>query len=304
MRLEREALRAGGVALAASAVNAHLRRAAERDRRVGTPYIRLVDDGRGGQIEYAVSQPDDPTRPVLIFETGLGASFDSWDWLSQILGHEFWIVRYHRPGTGRTRSGHRPGKLILTILEQLDVDDNDKHLVGHSIGGLFVWNDLAEFPALTDQVSTATVIDATDGDLLAQERQDRAKVRQFRQYCFQEGFAAVTGLGSWTIGPVESEVNYRAAIQRAFLTESSRPRTLLTAVREHAREPIISSEAIRHLNVRRTVVSADDNVIQQRALAQKISADLAVVPRSTHRSIIGRFGPASDVAQILRGVTR
>jgi pimeloyl-ACP methyl ester carboxylesterase len=303
MRLERTASMIGMLALVVSAGNAHLRRVEETRRRQSSPSIGMHRDSAGGRVEYAVSRPENESQPVIVFETGLGASMDTWDWLVQMLADDYWLVRYHRRGHGRTRTSLRPGAIVTELLREIGAEDRALHLVGHSLGGLVIANALNEFPSLVEKVHSVTMIDATDGELLDAERDDPAKVRQFRQSCLQEGLASVTGLSRWTVSPVEAEVNFRAATQRAFLTESSRPRTLRTAVREHAGEPTAGQSILGRLTCRKTVIAAGDNVIQQRRLAEKIGARLVVVPGTSHRAIIGRYAPAAVVADVIREIS-
>lgn len=301
---ERTATHLGLAALTVSSAHALMCRRGEVRRRTGSPLVQLLPDGAGGQVECSLIAPDVSERPIIVFETGLGAPFESWDWLVQLLTGDYWLLRYHRRGLGRTRTRLRPGALVAHLLQQPDLPDQPVHLVGHSLGGLVLANNLSESPELRARTRSATMIDATDAELLGAERQERSKVRQFRQYCFQEGLAAVTGVGRWTANPVETEVNFRATTQRAFLTESSRPRTLRTAVREHAHEPLDGQRHLAGLPITKTVVAAADNVIQQRRLAERLGADLVVVPGSSHRSIIGRYAPATRVAATIREVAR
>lgn len=304
---ERTAAHLGLAALTVSSTHALMRRREEVRRRTASPLVQLLPDGAGGQVECSLIAPEVAERPIVVFETGLGAPFESWDWLVQLLTGDYWLLRYHRRGLGRTRTRQRPGALVTRLLEHpdlADLPDQPVHLVGHSLGGLVLANNLLESPRLADRTVSATMIDTTDAELLHAERQERSKVRQFRQYCFQEGLAAVTGVGRWTANPVETEVNFRATTQRAFLTESSRPRTLRTAVREHAHEPLDGQRHLAGLPITKTVVAAADNVIQQRRLAERLGADLVVVPGSSHRSIIGRYAPATRVAATIREVAR
>jgi pimeloyl-ACP methyl ester carboxylesterase len=302
LRIERESTRIGLLALAASTGNAYLRRVEERRRRATSPLMRLIEDGQGGFVECAASVPADSSRPVLVFETGLGGSVDGWDWFQQALSGDNSVVRYFRQGHGRSRTRLRPGALVERILDELGLGDRTVHLVGHSLGGLVIANSLREFPSLAERADSVTLIDSTDADLLGRERADPEEIRRFRQYCFQEGLAAVTGLGRWTGNPVEAEVNLRSTSQRAFMTESSRPQTLMAAVREHAREPLAGQAHLATLPITKSVVSASDNVTQQRRLAEKLTAGFRVIPGSSHRSIIGRYDSAMAVVAHLRKV--
>ena len=302
MNLERSSAQIGLLALAVSAGNAHLRRGEELRRRASSPMVRQVNDGEGGSVECSASVSPDPERPVVVFETGLGGSVDGWDWFQQSLSEDLTLLRYYRRGHGRTRSRLRPGALVLRILDELDLSSRSIHFVGHSLGGLIIANSLWEFPALADRVSSVTLIDSTDAELLGKERAEASEVRRFRQYCFQEGLASVTGLNRWTGSPVEMEVNLRATAQKAFMTESSRPRTLMVAVREHTHEPLVGQVHLASLPIVKSVLAASDNVIQQRRLADKLSAEFVVIPDSSHRSVIGRYSSAMTVAKHIREV--
>lgn len=296
MSVERSALQIGGVALGASVANAWLRRGEETRRRRSSPYIHVVPDGHGRHVEAMVQASEDSDRPVVVLETGLGGSMDGWDWLAQGLLDDADLVRYYRRGHGRTTSRQRPGRLVLTVLQHARLTGRRVHLVGHSLGGLVIANAVHEFADLARQVSSVTLIDSTDADLLGRERKDVTEVRRFRQYCFQEGLAAATGLGRWTPSPVELEVNLRASAQKAFFTESSRVRTLASAVREQAHEPLTGQKTLASLDVPKRVIAASDNVVQQTRLARKLGAEIDVVPGSSHRSILGRAESARLVA--------
>jgi hypothetical protein len=146
------------------------------------------------------------------------------------------------------------------------------------------------------------LIDSTDADLLANERETPEEFRRFRQYCLQEALSSVTGLGRWTSSPVEAEINLRSTAQKSFMTESFHPRTLLAAVREHAGEPLRGQLYLASLAIPKLVLSASDNVNQQKQLADKLNADFEVVLNSSHRSIIGRNEYANITSKYIRQV--
>ncbi|MCB0685912.1 MAG: alpha/beta hydrolase [Saprospiraceae bacterium] len=83
------------------------------------------------------------SQPVIIFENGHGETISSWDTLMEILGDQFPLFMYDRPGTGNSEADHQfpsmeyNARKLKSILTQLDIKPPFL-LVGHSLGGVYL----------------------------------------------------------------------------------------------------------------------------------------------------------------------
>jgi pimeloyl-ACP methyl ester carboxylesterase len=304
VRIEAMVTAACSTAIAVSTFMSAVRRQEEARRRIAPGGTDVLDDGCGGQIEYTISDTAEQwSRPVIVCENGLGAPLESWDWIAQELRDEFTIVRYHRRGYGRSTSFMRPADAIMTLLDAVS-PDVPISFVTHSMGALVTANSLNESPDLRDLTRTVIMVDGTDAELLGTHRESQHSLGRYRQMSMQEGLASLTGFSRWTASKIENDVNYRATVQKSFLTTSSSPRTLITAYREYMSEPLIGQELIASCRFSKLVVAAGDNVTQQRKFAGRTNSSFSVIDGSNHRSIIGKVTYARALADLIRRMAR
>jgi pimeloyl-ACP methyl ester carboxylesterase len=276
--------------LIVSSAFAWSRRHAEMSRRKGPGGTELIDDRHGKVVEcdFRGGARDGVSR-VLVCENGLGAPLESWDWVVQELEERVGIIRYHRRGYARTTSGLRPNAIVTRLLEACGPDVRVSFIT-HSIGAVIAANSIMGDESLRDRTDALYILDGTDEDLLAADRLDPERVGVFRQTLAQEALASLTGLDRWTERATDMGVNYRASMQEAFLTTATTSRMLLAAYKEYLFEPVGGQRALAKSPMIRHVVSAGDNVAQQRALADRLRASFSVVDGSTHKSLVGRLG--------------
>lgn len=300
MSLEGDFAAALGLTLATSAGVALRRRRTERARRAGLNGTRVLDDGRGGLIEYLAEGPTEAGTPVVVLENGLGAPLEGWDWVARELRPRARVIRYHRRGYGRTTSDLTPAAAVDLLLKRVGCD-GEIHLVAHSIGALVSAWVLAESERVRSRAASLTLVDPTDGDVLDQERADRRKVAFNAQVMAQDALGSVTGLDRWGINRLAREVEYRPDIQEAFVTFSLMPGTLRTARREYRQLDTRHQRTCRALQALQ-VLSASEDEAQQRRFADRVGARFSVVPGSSHRSLIGRLECAQVVAAAVEEV--
>lgn len=300
MSLERTVWAALSGSLALSTTVAFIRHEEEFARRAGLHGTQLIRAGDGRVVEYSFTQSSS-SDVTIILENGLGAALESWDWVSRMLAPHASVLRYHRRGYARTKSRLDAGALLETLLGRL-APSGPVVLAGHSIGALVAANALAQSGYLQSRVVGVVIIDGTDADLLAEDRGDARRRGRFAQDLGLELFASVTGMNRWVQSPLERAVQYLPDIQRAVLQTGTSPGTLYAAAREYRHEPLDGQLFLTRSTIPILVVSAADNVKQQKALAGKLGADFRIVASSEHRSIIGKPDLASQAADLIRSV--
>lgn len=302
MKLEKATIAVFAAGLTLSSGMAYIRHHEELIRRSGLKGTQLVNGHCGKPIEYIFSPPDEGTAaPTVIFENGLGSPLESWDWVRYLLKGKLGTVQYHRRGYGRTESLQRPAAMVETIMSK-HAPAGPIVLVSHSIGALVSANLLSESKALRSRTQALIIVDGTNGVLLDEDRNTPGRIGTFRQTAIQEGLAHVLGVNRWAPSKLERDVEYRPDIQRAFLTTGSRPKTQFAALREYLTEPTAHQRNVSSYGVKQLVVAAEDNVTQERELAEQIGATFTSVPASSHRSIIGKIQCAEILASIVQEV--
>lgn len=296
---ERTVLAGVGVSLLVSATLSFARGEEEFRRRAGLKGTHVLKDRDGRNIEYTYSKCGRESRPVLLLENGLGSPLESWDWVEYVLKDEFNILRYHRRGYARTKSTHTPAAIVERLLEHV-APEGPIVIAGHSMGALIAANMLLASSHIAERTNAVIVIDGTDADLLEEDRRVPQRIGRFKQLALQESIAQILGVNRWVPNKFERDVEYRPDIQRAFVVATTSVRTQIASTREYLTEPTRGQNALAEAATPVRVISASDNVPQQRALAEKLNAELSVVPESSHRSIIGRLPHASVVARVIR----
>jgi pimeloyl-ACP methyl ester carboxylesterase len=286
-------------AAVASSTVVRAKRSEELARRQGLKGTHLLPDGQGGSVEYLLTGNPSSTGPVIVCENGLGEPLEGWDWVEFFLQEDYRILRYHRSQYGRTTSALRPGQLLELLLRTLAPEQSVAY-VGHSIGSLVMGNAVTESAYLRARVQSITVIDGTDPQLLAADRSSATKAAKFRQVIRQRRLAGTIGFNWWEPDMMARQVAYRPDVQNAYRLFISDSATLRTATTEYTAEPLNGLTDLDHLPVDRHVFAAADNVIQQSRLAERLRADLSIVPGSGHRSILGYPEHALHFTRLLR----
>lgn len=302
MKLEKATFAVFTAGLVLSSGMAYVRHHEELIRRSGLKGTQLVNDHHGKPIEYIFSPPAEGlTVPTVIFENGLGSPLESWDWVRYLLKGKVGTVQYHRRGYGRTESLQRPAVMVEAILSK-HAPAGPIVLVSHSIGALVSANLLSESETLRSRTQALVIVDGTNGALLEEDRNTPGRIGTFKQTAMQEGLAHILGVNRWAPSKLERDVEYRPDIQRAFLTTGSRPKTQFAALREYLTESTAHQRDVASYGIKQLVVAAEDNVAQERELAEQIGARFTSIPVSSHRSIIGKIQCAEVLASILREV--
>ncbi|MEV7923396.1 MULTISPECIES: alpha/beta hydrolase [unclassified Kitasatospora] len=299
MRFERQVVATFSAAAAVSAYLSYIRLEEEYTRRSGLKGTSLIQGPDGLAIEYALDAGElGPTAPVAVLESGLGAPLESWDWVAGLLSRRFRVLRYHRSGYWRSKSGLRPAQSVEFLLQQL-APEGDVVLCGHSIGALTAMNVAAESAYVRERATVLHIVDGTDAVLLGEDRGSKRRVARYNQDTARRLLGSALGTTRWLTSPTERELEYRPDIQRAYLASISSPQVLLAARQEYLHEPLAGQDFVAAGPLRRVVISAANNTEQQRKLSERVAADFHVVPASSHRSIIAKPALAQQTAAII-----
>ena len=135
---------------------------------VGGHKLRVVVKGKGA--------------PVVLLDTGIGDSLDTWAWIMPELAKTTRVVAYDRAGLGKSEPGPEPrtsGQVVLELRALLEAieEPGPYVLVGHSIGGLNMRLFAARHPA---DVAGIVLIDPTPVDFPGREAALRTESEQQR----------------------------------------------------------------------------------------------------------------------------
>ncbi len=138
----------------------------DKDRRVLEARY-LADPGEmidlaGWHLRVRDSGPRD--APAVILLHGFGASLDTWDAWSQVLGQRHRVIRFDLPGSGLSApdpandyTDARSVALLIALMDHFGLARAS--IVGHSIGGRIAWTFAALHPERVDRL----VLVAPDG---------------------------------------------------------------------------------------------------------------------------------------------
>jgi len=125
---------------------------------LGTAPVQAQQQGReqiievnGQRVQIALAGPI--SGPTVVFENGLGMTLDSWRYVLPLLAPQAQLIRYNRPGAGRStdNGAERRSSLVCSHLRAVLAASGAQPpfvLVGHSLGGLYVQACARRMPEL------------------------------------------------------------------------------------------------------------------------------------------------------------
>ncbi|MEU0051429.1 alpha/beta hydrolase [Streptomyces sp. NPDC006309] len=252
--------------------------------------------------------PAQAQRAVL-FDNGMGAPQEYWDWVCAALPADMGYVRFNRPGYGLstpdTRYGLESHFELLQELRDTYIADLPVVLAGHSLGGYLVAAYASLHPDAVRGVTHVVMIDATEVVSLRHARRTDVDRWSHQRMLMEQVFAA-TGLSVFRPA-MNVNQQYRPEINRSYRAFLATPRTWATAHREY-RDAMTYPE-LTHLDCPLTVVTAENN-IGDNTLHAGIQARLAVisgrarhhfVDGSDHESLLAVRQHAEEVAERIAG---
>ncbi|MEV5480705.1 MULTISPECIES: alpha/beta fold hydrolase [Streptomyces] len=262
----------------------------------------------GSLVEIAVHIPPQAKRAVL-FDNGMGAPQEYWDWVCNALPADMGYVRFNRPGLGlstsNTQYGLEPHFELLQELRDTYIADLPVVLAGHSLGGYFLAAYAAQHPDAAKGVTQVVMIDATEVVSLRHSRRTEVDRWSHQRMLMEQVFAA-TGLSVFRPA-MNTNQQYRPDINRSYRAFLANPRTWAKAYREY-RDAMTYPE-LTSLDCPLTVITAENN-IGDNTLHAGIQARLAVisdrarhhfVDGADHESILAVQPHAEEVAELIAG---
>ncbi|CAM5571451.1 hypothetical protein SVIOM74S_04636 [Streptomyces violarus] len=262
----------------------------------------------GSLVEVDVHIPPQAQRAVL-FDNGMGAPQEYWDWVCRALPADMGYVRFNRPGYGLstpdTRYGAESHFELLQELRDTYIADLPVVLAGHSLGGYFVAAYAARHPDAVKGVTQVVMIDATEVISLRHARRTDVDRWSHQRMVMEQVFAA-TGLSVFRPA-MNVNQQYRPDINRSYKAFLATPRTWATAHREY-RDAMTYPE-LTELDCPLTVITAENN-IGDNTLHAGIQARLAVISErarhhfvvgSDHESLLSARKHAEEVTELIAG---
>lgn len=262
----------------------------------------------GSLVEVDVHIPPQAKRAVL-FDNGMGAPQEYWDWVCNALPADMGYVRFNRPGyglsTSNTQYGLEPHFELLQELRDTYIADLPVVLAGHSLGGYFVAAYAAQHPDAVKGVTQVVMIDATEVVSLRHSRRTEVDRWSHQRMLMEQVFAA-TGLSVFRPA-MNTNQQYRPDINRSYTAFLANPRTWAKAYREY-RDAMTYPE-LTELDCPLTVITAENN-IGDNTLHAGIQARLAVISErarhhfvdgADHESILAVQPHAEEVAELIAG---
>ncbi|MFD6170239.1 alpha/beta fold hydrolase [Streptomyces coeruleorubidus] len=262
----------------------------------------------GSLVEVDVHIPPRVQRAVL-FDNGMGAPQEYWDWVCRALPADMGYVRFNRPGYGLstpdTRYGAESHFELLQELRDTYIADLPVVLAGHSLGGYFVAAYAARHPDAVKGVTQVVMIDATEVISLRHARRTDVDRWSHQRMVMEQVFAA-TGLSVFRPA-MNVNQQYRPDINRSYKAFLATPRTWATAHREY-RDAMTYPE-LTELDCPLTVITAENN-IGDNTLHAGIQARLAVISErarhhfvvgSDHESLLSARRHAEEVTELIAG---
>ncbi|MEU8684921.1 alpha/beta hydrolase [Streptomyces sp. NPDC048611] len=275
----------------------------ERARR-----YQLHERPDGSLVEVDVHIPPHAQR-VVLFDNGMGAPQEYWDWVCGALPDDMGYVRFSRPGYGLstpdTRYGLEPHFELLQELRDTYIAGLPVVLAGHSLGGYFVAAYASLHPDAVEGVTQVVMIDATEVVSLRHSRRTDVDRWSHQRMLMEQVFAA-TGLSVFRPA-MNTNQQYRPDINRSYTAFLSDSRTWAKAYREY-RDAMTYPE-LSGLDCPLTVITAENNV-GDNTLHAGIQARLAVISErarhhfvagSDHESILAVRPHAEEVAELIAG---
>ncbi|KAM9866642.1 hypothetical protein ACIFOC_00848 [Leucobacter aridicollis] len=304
--LERRLVLALGAGVGASAAFSSIEQHVFSRLRSKQVISATAPDGIGGAIEHQFRKADHGSRGVVVFENGLGAAMEGWDWVASELSMDYDTLTYHRSGYGATTSVLPPEQLVSSLLTRYNSIGSPLILVGHSIGGLVARLNLSRNVGLRNQAVALILIDSTDENGLQGLAASEEKIGSIRQSLLIESLGSALGT-SGISGALNSEVDYRRSVHRVFTTFARNRSTIRRAGHEFTETISATQSLALRTPIPTCVISAQYGVSgeerhkqDQLRIAERLDAEYAVVAGASHRSIIGMHVYAREPSRLLR----
>lgn len=192
--------------------------------RIGKPSERISNSFN--LLKWKGSQPD----TAVIFENGLGLSYECWDWMLQRVPKEYTVILSNREITG---SVHRRSTMSRTeeLLNQ-ELENYKRHIfVAHSIGALVLAGRLENQRTNRNKSVDVWLIDPTDTDLLKASENNRISRQRIAHVLHNNLLTALSGTNQLDAKLVK-EINFRASVEKKYLSRIRSARTAYRVIKE------------------------------------------------------------------------
>ena len=272
----------------------------EYSRRMGLKGNKYLEVNDSKLAEYNISLNYN-SDILLIFENGLGAPLESWDYLNLFLKDHYNIIRYNRSGYGFTQKGLNNADILEKIIYKHFAHVDRIIFICHSMGALAACNVIEHNSFIKSLTKKIIFIDGTEPDLFDLYRQNPKNTGEMIQISVQKSFAGFFGFQWWGMDKYARRIKYQPDIQESVRLFESNPKEIFAALREYKSIDISSMKEIlvRH-DLDMLIISSFERKSQQRVLAEGFNIPFYIIQGSQHYSIIGFPDFAWEVASKVR----
>ncbi len=178
------------------------------------PELKCVDIG-AGRISYREKGRGAP----LVFVHGLGGRSGAWETQFEVFSDRFRVIGWDAPGYGESTNFDKETPVVADYVETLarfaDALEIDRmHLVGHSVGTIFVTGFHKHFPERLLSLTLAEAVTGSGAEA-AESREEKIRAREEEiERIGVEAFARARAPNS--VSPSASEEVRRRAVENAM----------------------------------------------------------------------------------------
>lgn len=277
------------------------------DVRAYPPPGQLVDVS-GHRLHLQCTGTGSPTA---VLEPGLGGSSSDMSWIAPVVAQHTRVCVYDRAGRGWSdpvdgpQDADRVAADLHTLLAQANVE-GPYVLAGHSFGGLYVQDFVAQFP---DQVAGLVLLDSTT----RRNRPDQPATLE-APTAVDRVFAVAPATAHLGVGRILAAFDYDTLpsdIQAETRANASTSASLASSLRELRAGPtsIRQATALTDLGAKPLIVLTADtghnatwNAAQERLVNLSTNARRRIAPDTTHSSMLTDEADSAAASQAILDV--
>lgn len=241
---------------------------------------------------------------IVVFDNGLGLSYECWDWMIQRVPDEFTVLVSNRRGIGGASRRQSCSEMEEVLSREVKAYSN-RIFIAHSIGALVLADRLKHYPHLWSENTEVWLIDPTDSELLKTSSRNKTARQRVNHVLWNSLLTAWSGTNQID-SKLGNEVNFRVSVEKKYLAnlrDAKSARSVIEEYRYFKNSGLETRSLADHV---RAVFSSErhsqngkKHAERQKNLAQELAARFQVVEKSSHFSIIGEQTSSDQVSNTI-----